>query len=347
MKRTVVIGAILAAAASLGCLQASQTARDNGFLSVSLAAGERKFVMAPFVRPVEHEGIVTGFASNAISQAGAFSAGEFNELAGDNKYEIEVTSGRHIGLILPVASNSTDAVFLKGTVPAGLKDGSTFVVRKSWTPGSLFGTTLGSVTNKGVRSSTTANTSTQVQLFDPVNNQFTLSVFFRSTSGEWRIASAPTAATNLFDVRLGPPAVFVLTQGGSAGSTAVKLVGEARKTRTLFAAGSAASNYRTLIGNPNHMPITLAASGLFNTNGESSATNSVKAATTANVADEVTKFNGQNNTVANYFRHTTSGDWRVSGTAIASNSVQIVAGEGVIFKRNPIGSAYIAIDPTF
>lgn len=346
MKKTVITGAILAAAC-LGTPHASQTARDNGFLTINLAAGERKIVANPFVRPVVHEGTVTGSGPSSISESGAFTAGAFNEAAGDNKYELEITSGRHIGLILPVLSNSVSTVFLNGTIPAQLKDGSTFVIRKSWTPGSLFGTNVGSVTNAGMKSATTANAATQLQILDPLLNQFTLSIFFRSTSGEWRIASAPTTATNLYDVRLGPPAVFVLAQGGSAGAATPRMVGEVRKTRTLFPAGGGTSNYRTLIANPNHQAITLAAAGLFNTNGESSATNSVKAATTANVADELTKFNGQNNTTASYFRHTTSGDWRISGTTTPSNTVAIAAGEGAILKRNSTGQAHVAIDPTF
>ena len=346
MKRVSVIVLAVVGLGGLAESRASQLGRDNGFVAISLAGGERKLVGVPCARPVEFEGVTTGSGSNYVSETGAFTSGQFNEAAGDNKYELEITSGRHIGLILAVVSNSANSVFLNGAPPATIPNRSTFVVRKSWTPGSLFGTNVAEVTARGVKAGSTFLASTQVGVFDPVANAFATEVFFRSTAGQWRLVSSQNTVTNLYDIRLGPQNAFFLTEGGSAGTTSVLLCGEVRKTRTLAAVGAATSNSKTMMANPNVFGITLDSSGMYNVGGESSTSNSVQEATVFTTADEVTRFFGSNNSATNYYHRSTLHQWLRSGTTSGDlGATAIGAGEGLIFKRYPAGSAYIAINP--
>lgn len=344
MKRIATMGALLAAA-SLGGLQASQTARDNGFLSVSLTSGQRKLVTVPFVRPLAHEGSVTGTGSNSITETGAFTAGEFNEAAGDSKYELEVTSGRYIGLILPVSSNSADAVFLAGTLPTPIHPSTQFVIRKSWTPVGLFGSTTGDVTNHGLAAASAPTSSTQLeQLNGGAGISFGEKAFFRSSAGGWR--STTNASLDVGGLRLGNS--FFVFQPGSLASANVKMAGEVRKTRTLFPAGGAAGNSLTLIGNPNPFATTLVKSGLRNSFGESSLSNSVTTANSPTAADEVRYWNPSAASVSNFFFRTGGGliNWVASSGGALNDNKAISAGEGFILKRNPAGGTYVSVNPT-
>ncbi|HPA18649.1 MAG TPA: hypothetical protein PLU30_12935 [Verrucomicrobiae bacterium] len=346
MKKVSAIILVLAGLGGLSDSMASQLGRDNGFVRIDLAGGERRLVSVPLVRPVEFEGVTSGGGSNYVSQTGAFTAGQFNDAAGDNKYELEITSGRHIGLVLAVVSNSANSVFLTGELPASVQIGTTFVVRKSWTPGSLFGTNLTEVTGNGLKAGSTFLASTQIGLFDAAANAFTTEVFFRSTVGQWRLVNSQNTVTNLYDIRLGPRNAFFITEGGGAGAASVLVSGEVRKSRTLAPVGSAISNTKAMLANPNVFPMTLNSSGMYNAFGESSSSNSVQEATVFTTADEVTRFFGSNNSATNYYHRSTQHQWLRSGTTSGDlGSTPIGAGEGLIFKRSPAGSAYIAVDP--
>lgn len=338
MKKLVITGALLAAGC-LGSLQASQTARDNGVVSVALPSNSRKIVNVPVVRSVEHEGTVTGSSANSVSETGGFASGSFNEAAGDNKWELEITSGRHIGLTLPVISNTASTVFLSGPVPnSTLLNGSTFVVRKSWTPGSLFGTTTNQVTAKGVKAGLAQTLATQIEIYNAVSNVFTAKYFFSSLNNRWQDGGG----ANVNDARLGPPTAFIVTEPSAAGATTLKLAGEVRKTRTLLPVGGGVANTASLIGNPNVASITLANSGMVNTNGESSAQHSAEGNLASALADEVRQFFGAS--LTNFFYSTLNNQWQQSSGGANANAQQISAGEGFIYKHNDVGASYIAID---
>ena len=342
------IGAVVASALCAAGTQGSQVGRENRALPIPLTSGLRKIVSVPFVRPPVVKGEVVSTGTTSIETVGGLVNGEFNETGGDNKFEFELTSGTHIGLVLRVLSNSTTTVYLDGPLPANILQDTTFVVRKSWTPGSLFGTNNTQVLAKGLKTSSAPTLATQVGLFDPTANAFAMQLFFRSASHEWRITSAPSTVTNLFDVRLGPQNVFFLTQGGGAGATKILLTGEYRKTRALVKVGGAGSNARGLLANPNTLAMTLNSSGMRNVFGQSSSSNSVDEGPINTQADEVTKFNGAANTVSNYYFRTASSAWLRSGTTSGDlGGTPIEPGEGMLFKRNPVGTAYIAIDPQF
>ncbi len=347
MKKLKVVGALVASALCAVGTQASQVARENGVLAVGFNASETKFVGTPFVRPPTVLGAVVSAGPSNIVTTGGLTDGEFNPAGPDNYFELELTSGRHIGLVLAVLSNSTTAVYLDGALPTTILEDTSFVVRKSWTVGSLFGTNATQVTGKGLKTGTTQASSTTVRVYNPASNAFSVETFFRSSSAQWRLAGSPTTVTNLAGVRLGPQNAFVMQQGSSAGATIVLLTGEYRKTRSLISAGAAASNDRTTFANPSPFATTLATSGLFNTNGESSASNSVDTGTTAGTADEVTKYFGSNNSITNFFRHASGSNWRISGTTTGGDATALGAGEGFIFKRQPAGEAFVAFDPVF
>ncbi len=342
MKKIVLTGAILAAAC-LGTPHASQTARDNGFISVTITNGTQRLFSVPFVRPVQHEGVVSAVgASNITDNAAAMTAGEFDSASGDSKYELEVTSGRYIGFILPVASNSSTTVYLSGPVPQQIKQGSTFVVRKQWTLGGLFGTNAAQVASAGIVGGANSGAAgTILRLFDPITQQIGLEYFFNTSAGQWRRTGLD--GTNRSGEPIGTKNAFIIQQRVTASTTVVRVAGEVRKTRTLFPGGYAAANRQNLIGNPSPFPMTLKASGMWNEFGESSSEHSVLDAAISANADKVRRYAPLTGQLTDHFHNGTT--WR-QGLSNADGIV-IGAGEGILVQRLNANDFTLAVNPAF
>lgn len=341
MKRTVAILMSLGMSGLAG-LQASQTARDQGIVRINVGSGQRKLITVPVARAISLEGTVVSAAANSITETAAFTNGEFNEAAGDNKYELEITSGRHIGLILPVVSNSVDAVYVNGTLPPStIPVGTTYVIRKSWTPIGLFGSTTTQVGAKGVTGANSPTVATQIEQLTTTNGlQFGQKVFFRSSVNQWRNTDA--SAGDQGGIRLG--STFMMFQPGGLSAASVKLTGEVRKTRTLFPVGGAAANSISLIGNPNPFATTFSGSGLRNTFGASSTSNSVTGANSPTASDEVRQYFPSTATLSNYFFRSTVSSWVGSVGGANKDGQSIAAGEGMIIKRQPAGQGFVGFN---
>lgn len=354
MKKLKVVGALVASALCAVGTQASQVARENGILPVVVSNGTQKLVSVPFVRPIHTAGLVDSVGASNIVVQEALVASAFNDAAGDNRWELEITSGRYIGLSFAILSNSASAVYVNGPVPANILQDSQYVIRRGWTLGSLFGTNEATVTANGiVPGSSAANAGTKIRLFNPATKQIGSEYFFR-TNASAALTRWQTGATAANDARLGVDNAFIMQQLVQTKTALFK--GEMRKTRTLFggAGGNGLAGSQAFVGNPSPFALKLGPfdsvsdSGMFNSQGESSQENSVAGGTSAANADKVRLLNPATVTTSDYFFRTNLAiaQWRI-GAATATN-VTVAAGDGMIVERlNAAGTFRLAVNPAF
>jgi hypothetical protein len=345
MKRMKVVGAVIAAALCAAATQASQVARESGIVAVTVTNGHQKFVSVLFARPITHAGVVDVVGSSNIVDAVGLGASTFNEAAGDNKWEFEITSGRYIGLTLPVVSNSASTVYLGGPVPAEIKQDSTYVIRKGWTLGALFGTNPVQVAANGISGAgLSGSANTIIRSYNATTQNIGSDYFFDTDVNQWHVGGAPTDRS--WD-RLGVNNTFIVQQKAGGPVARIMLKGEMRKTRTLFAfaGGNGTANAQALVGNPNPFAMTLATSGMYNNQGESSTTNSVTGAGASGSADKIRRINPATVLPTDYYYNTTFSQWRLG--PVNSGSVELGVGEAFLLQRLSAGNFVLGVNPIF
>ena len=299
-------------------------------------AGQR-FVGLNVCRPTIGEGrlsaaVVSG-ATQFTADADAIFSGISPSTLGtsDNSYIVEFTSGAYVGLIKRISSISGRTATVVGTLPA-LDNATSFLLRKDWTIGTLFGATAAEVAAKGLIAGSSAGTSTRIGVL--TSSGVIAYYFFKNSTIQggvgWRAAATRTDGVDRQHIQVGTGSGFAV-QNGNTMVLNFNLAGEARPTRNII---SLDSTY-TFVANPQNRSVTIA--DLLGSAPVSSLTlkSGAVGASTAGSADEFTLMDS--NVSRKYFFYTQGGanKWRLSvqRTGADQNAVTVAESDAMLVKR--------------
>ena len=299
-------------------------------------AGQR-FVGLNVCRPTIGEGrlsaaVVSG-ATTFTADADAIFSGVVPSTLGtsDNCYIVEFTSGAYVGLIKRISSISGRTATVVGTLPA-LDSATTFLLRKDWTIGTLFGATAAEVAAKGLTAGASAGSATRIGVLN--SSGVIAYYFFKNTTSQggigWRAAATRTDGVSREHIQVATGSGFAV-QNGNTTAINFNLAGEARPTRNIVSLDSTF----TFVANPQNRSVTIAdllgsapVSGLILKSG-------AVGASTAGSADEFTLM--KNNVSRKYFYYTQNGanKWRLSvqRTGADQNTVTVDESDAILVKR--------------
>ena len=368
--------------ASLSLLIAASIASSNSMASVAEVAAlfpvsipakvgsvsGAKFVGIPVARPSVYEGSVTTLvpassssASTLIPDTGldeltvdalgiaSVGTGRISDevfATEDNQYVIEFTTGPNIGLVKTVSAVGVDGITVVGGMKSSLAVGTTYILRKDWTLGSLFGNDATSVAASGLKTGL-ASSADHVGV---VRNA-KLELFY--FNGSWKTTGTTVAGTAYEHVRVPLSGGFYFKRN-TAAATTLYMTGVYRPHRLQALLEGVSGSLHT-VSTPNFNETTLAATGLHRY---------VKSNTAVGSADEV-RLVGANGSIKTYFNAGsgsgyTSGFWNGTSAAApawrestsgfapgSANTLVIPAGTAVLLKKNGADSRLIGIDPDY
>lgn len=321
---------------------AADIAKPSLLVPVTVAASSggiagQRFVGLNVCRSTIGEGrlsvaVVSG-ATTFTADADAIFSGIFPSTLGtsDNSYIVEFTSGANVGLIKRISSISGRTATVVGTLPA-FDNATTFLLRKDWTLGQLFGATAADVAAKGLTAGASGGSATRIGV---LNSSGVIAYYFfknSSTQGGagWRAAATRTDGVDRQHIQVGTGSGFAV-QNGNTTAVNFNLAGEARPTRNIVSLDSTF----TLVANPQNTSVTIAnllgstpVSGLILKSG-------TVGASSAGSADEFTLMDS--NVARKYFYYTQGGvnKWRLSvqRTGADQNAVTIAESDAMLVKR--------------
>jgi hypothetical protein len=327
-----------------------------------------KFVGLPVARPSLYEGAVTtavaasSASSTVVTDANLTSAvldalgissvstarvTDNNFATGDNQYVIEFTSGPNIGLVKTVSAVSSGGATVLGGLKAGLAVGTTYVLRKDWTLGSLFGADNTSVVASGLKGGLVSS----ADHIGVVRNARLELYYWTGTS--WKPTSGSVSGVAYEHVRIPLSGGFYFKRNTSSSTTAY-LTGVYRPHRLQTLLEGASGTVFT-VSTPNFKDTTLDQTGLHRY---------VKSSTVLASADEL-RIIGPSGAISSYFNAGSgtgysSGFWNGTSSAAPSwrstasghaagsaNSLVIPAGSAVLIKKSGADSRLIGLDPAY
>jgi len=335
---------------------AADIAKPSLLVPVTVAASSggiagQRFVGLNVCRPTIGEGrlsaAVTAGATTFTVDADAIFSGVSPTTLGtsDNSYIVEFTSGSYVGLIKRISSISGRTATVVGTLPA-LDNATTFLLRKDWTLGQLFGTTAADVAAKGLTAGASGGSATRIGVLNA--SGVIAYYFFKNSTGQggvgWRSAVTRTDGVDRQHIQVGTGSGFA-AQNGNITPLNFNLAGEARPTRNIVSL----DNTFTFVANPQNKTVTIA-----DLLGSAIVGGKLKSgfvgASTSGSADEITVING---TIARkYFFNTRvlSGaainKWRLSVTPLGTDQNDVTIGEGdaMLVKRTGSGTKFIGLE---
>ena len=310
-------------------------------------AGQR-FVGLNVCRPTIGEGrlsaaVVSG-ANQFTADADAIFTGIVPSTLGtsDNSYIIEFTSGAYVGLIKKISSISGRTATVVGTLPA-LDNATTFLLRKDWTIGSLFGATASEVAAKGLTAGASAGSATRIGVLNA--SGVVAYYFFKNTTSQggagWRAAATRTDGVDRQHIQVGTGSGFAV-QNGNTTALNFNLAGEARPTRNIVSLDS----QFTFVANPQNRSVTIA--DLLGSTPVSGLTlkSGAVGASSAGSADEFTLLDS--NVARKYFYYTQGGvnKWRLSvlRTGADQNTVTVGESDAMLVKRSGAGTKFLGLE---
>lgn len=310
-------------------------------------AGQR-FVGLNVCRPTIGEGRLSAAVSSGATQFTADADAIFSGIVpstlgtSDDSYIVEFTSGAYVGLIKKISSISGRTATVVGTLPA-LDNATTFILRKDWTIGTLFGATASEVAAKGLTAGASAGSATRIGV---LNSSGVIAYYFFKNSASqggmgWRAAATRTDGVDRQHIQVGTGSGFAV-QNGNTTALNFNLAGEARPTRNIVSLDSTF----TLVANPQNKSVTIAdllgstpVSGL---NLKSGAVG----ASSAGSADEFTLMDS--NVARKYFYYTQGGvnKWRLSvlRTGADQNTVTVGESDAMLVKRAGAVTKFLGLE---
>ena len=321
---------------------AADIAKPSLLVPVTVAASSggiagQRFVGLNVCRPTIGEGrlsaaVVSG-ATTFTADADAIFTGIVPSTLGtsDNSYIVEFTSGAYVGLIKKISSISGRTATVVGTLPA-LDNATTFLLRKDWTIGTLFGATAAEVAAKGFTAGASAGSATRIGVLN--SSGVIAYYFFKNTSSQggtgWRAAATRVDGVNRQHIQVGTGSGFAV-QNGNTTALNFNLAGEARPTRNIVSLDSTF----TFVANPQNRSVTIA--NLLGSTPVSGLTlkSGAVGASTAGSAEEFTLM--ESNVARKYFFYTQGGanKWRLSvqRTGADQNEVTVAESDAILVKR--------------
>jgi len=335
---------------------AADIAKPSLLVPVTVAASSggiagQRFVGLNVCRPTIGEGrlsaaVVSG-ATQFTADADAIFTGIVPSTLGtsDNSYIIEFTSGAYVGLIKKISSISGRTATVVGTLPA-LDDKTTFLLRKDWTLGSLFGATASEVAAKGLTAGASGGSATRIGV---LNASGVIAYYFYKNSTSqggvgWRSAATRTDGVDRQHIQVGTGSGFAV-QNGNTSALNFNLAGEARPTRNIVSLDS----QFTFVANPQNRSVTIA-DLLGSTIVGGKLKSDFVGASSSGSADEVTVIDG---TVSRkYFFNTrvVSGaalnKWRLSVLPLGADQNTVTVGEGdaMLVKRAGLVTKFVGLE---
>ena len=321
---------------------AADIAKPSLLVPVTVAASSggiagQRFVGLNVCRPTIGEGrlsaaVVSGATTFTVDADAIFTSIVPSTLGtSDNSYIVEFTSGAYVGLIKRISSISGRTATVVGTLPA-LDNATSFLLRKDWTIGTLFGATAAEVAAKGLIAGSSAGTSTRIGVL--TSSGVIAYYFFKNSTIQggvgWRAAATRTDGVDRQHIQVGTGSGFAV-QNGNTMVLNFNLAGEARPTRNII---SLDSTY-TFVANPQNRSVTIA--DLLGSAPVSSLTlkSGAVGASTAGSADEFTLMDS--NVSRKYFFYTQGGanKWRLSvqRTGADQNAVTVAESDAMLVKR--------------
>jgi hypothetical protein len=310
-------------------------------------AGQR-FVGLNVCRPTIGEGrlsaaVVSG-ANQFTADADAIFSGIVPSTLGtsDNSYIIEFTSGAYVGLIKKVASIDGRTATVVGTLPA-LDNATSFLLRKDWNLGTLFGATASEVAAKGLTAGASAGSATRIGVLNA--SGVIAYYFFKNTTSQggigWRSSATRTDGVDRQYIQVGTGSGFAV-QNGNTTALNFNLAGEARPTRNIVSLDSTF----TLVANPQNRSVTIAdLLGSAPVNGLTLKSGAV-GASSAGSADEFTLMDS--NVARKYFYYTQGGvnKWRLSvlRTGADQNTVTVGESDAMLVKRAGAVTKFLGLE---
>ena len=326
-----------------------------------------KFVGIPIARPGIFEGSVTTLVASAASAStvvtdSKLTAQVVSDLGSptvstsrvsndvfataDNQYLIEITSGPNIGLVRTVSAITAGGATVLGGFSKRLDVGTTYVLRKDWTIGSLLGTDPTTVAASGIRGGLVSSSD-----HIGVIRNARLELYYWNNT-KWLPTSGAVAGVAYEHVRVPMSGGFYFKRN-TATATTVYLSGIYRPHRLqALLEGSSGSVFT--VSTPNYADTTLAQTGLHRC---------VKSSPLVGSADEL-RIISANGAITSYFNAGsgtgyTSGFWNGSsanapswrptgsGAAGSANGLVIPAGSAIMIKKSGPDARLIGIDPAY
>jgi hypothetical protein len=313
-------------------------------------AGQR-FVGLNVCRPTIAEGRLSAAVSAGATQLTADADAVFSGIApstlgtSDNSYIIEFTSGAYVGLIKKISSISERTATVVGTLPA-LDDKTTFLLRKDWTLGSLFGATASEVAAKGLTAGASAGSATRIGVLNA--SGVIAYYFFKNSTTQggagWRAAATRTDGVDRQHIQVATGSGFAV-QNGNTTALNFNLTGEARPTRNIVSLDS----QFTFVANPQNRSVTIA-DLLGSTIVGGKLKSDFVGASSSGSADEVTVIDG---TVSRkYFFNTRAvsgvpiNKWRLSVLPLGADQNAVIVGESdaMLVKRSGLVTKFVGLE---
>jgi hypothetical protein len=335
---------------------AADIAKPNLLVPVTVAASSggiagQRFVGLNVCRPTIGEGrlsaaVVSGATQFTVDADAIFSGISPSTLGtSDNCYIVEFTSGAYVGLIKKISSITGRTATVVGTLPA-LDDKTTFLLRKDWTLGSLFGATALEVAAKGLTAGASAGSATRIGVLN--SSGVIVYYFYKNTTSQggagWRASSTRTDGVDRQHIQLATGSGFAV-QNSNLTALIFNLTGEARPTRNIVSLDSA----YTFVANPQNRSVTIA-DLLGSTIVGGKLKSDFVGASSSGSADEVTIIDG---TVSRkYFFNTRTvssvaiNKWRLSVTPLGAdqNAVTIGEGDAMLVKRAGLVTKFVGLE---
>jgi hypothetical protein len=335
---------------------AADIAKPSLLVPVTIAANSggiagQRFVGLNVCRPTLGEGRLSAAVISGATQFTADADAIFSDISpstlgtSDNSYIVEFTSGAYVGLIKKISSVSGRTATVVGTLPA-LDDKTTFLLRKDWTLGSLFGATPLEVAAKGLTAGASAGSATRIGILN--SGGVIVYYFYKNTTSQggagWRAASTRTDGVDRQHIQLATGSGFAV-QNSNLTPLTFNLAGEARPTRNIV---SLDSTY-TFVANPQNRSVTIA-DLLGSTIVGGKLKSDFVGASSSGSADEVTVIDG---TVSRkYFFNTrvvssvAINKWRLSALPFGAdqNTVTIGEGDAMLVKRAGLVTKFVGLE---
>jgi hypothetical protein len=332
---------------------AADIAKPSLLVPVTVAASSggiagQRFVGLNVCRPTIGEGrlsaaVVSGATQFTVDADAIFSGISPSTLGtSDNSYIVEFTSGAYVGLIKRISSISGRTATVVGTLPA-LDNATTFLLRKDWTLGQLFGATAAEVAAKGLTAGASAGSATRIGVLN--SSGVIAYYFFKNTSSQggigWRAAATRTDGVDRQHIQVGTGSGFAV-QNGNITALNFNLAGEARPTRNIVSLDSTF----TFVANPQNRSVTIA--DLLGSTPVSGSTlkSGAVGASSAGSADEFTLMDS--NVSRKYFYYTQGGanKWRLSvlRTGADQNSVAVGESDAMLVKRAGAVTKFLGLE---
>ncbi len=353
-----------------GTTPSSAVTDPVGFITLSVAGTHNatgsalSFLGQGMTRPVEYASAATGTATSTLTDSNAswtddqFNTVTANNVTTGNPYYVELTSGTGVGLWADIVSTNgkstqhsgtADSLTLSADLSPYITAGTTYKIRKNWTPSAFFGPDPTAAGASGLAGGT-STTADQVLLYTPAvynssGNLVTAAVYksyYYQTAGfggtGWR--SSTDSFTDASNTKFEPTS-GILVQRLQATDLNFALVGAVKMGTTDLPVARGLN----FVSNPYPVSsITLGTSGLYNPSDSAGNTLASGSSTTA---DQVLIYvpatynnNGSQLTAATYnqYYYQTQGfggtGWRSTMDSFSDASGTVIPlGQSILIQR--------------